>query len=160
MPGPPVGPAGSAKSLSPTYQLSAELGQHHTGGPYPEWAQQLVDHTVDVVQREDVEDHVVLCPGPLVDQPCHLQDDSTASGQEGWPPWPRWGDGGGWQEEQEGPVGETCWPILGASPGADNEMTSGLTQGCLSSHQPFCWRTGLHAVRGFSQFKRTLDLGS
>ena len=62
--------------------------------------------------------------------------------------------GGGGGEGRAGD-GETGWPALGASGGADNEMT----WGCLSRHQPFCWRAGLHAVRGFSQFKRTLDLG-
>lgn len=68
-----------AKNLSPTYQLGTEFRQHHTGGSHPEWTEQLVDHAVDMVQWEDVEDHIVFSPRPLVHQPRHLQDNSTAS---------------------------------------------------------------------------------
>lgn len=44
--------------------LSTELRQHDTGGSYPEWTEQLVDHAVDMVQREDVKDHIVFSPRP------------------------------------------------------------------------------------------------
>ena len=46
------------------YLQSTELRQHDTGGSYPEWTEQLVDHAVDMVQREDVKDHIVFSPRP------------------------------------------------------------------------------------------------
>lgn len=55
-----------------TYLLSTELWQHDTGGSYPQRTEQLVDHAVDMVQREDMKDHIVFCPCPCVDQPSHL----------------------------------------------------------------------------------------
>lgn len=74
-----AGPRGHpSREPTPTYQLSIEVGQHHTGGSHPEWTEQLVDHAVDMVQWEDVEDHIVFSPPPLVDQPGHLQDISRA----------------------------------------------------------------------------------
>lgn len=73
--------SGHAESLSPTYQVGTELREHHTGGSHPEWTEQLVDHAMDVMQREDMKDHVVFSPRPLVDQPRHLKDNSTASGR-------------------------------------------------------------------------------
>lgn len=73
---------GLTQEPEPTCLLGAELRQHHAGGPDPERTQQLVDQAVDVVQREDVEDHVVLSPGPLADQPRHLREESRASEQQ------------------------------------------------------------------------------
>lgn len=70
---------GHAESWSPTYQLGTELREHHTGGSHPEWTEQLVDHAMDMMQGEDMKDHIVFSPRPLVDQPRHLQDNSTAS---------------------------------------------------------------------------------
>lgn len=55
-----------------TYLLSTELRQHDTGGSYPQRTEQLVDHAVDMVQREDMKDHIIFCPCPCVDQPSHL----------------------------------------------------------------------------------------
>jgi hypothetical protein len=57
----------STNTASLTYLLSTELRQHHTRGSHPEWTEQLVDHTVDVVQWEDMEYHIVFCPCPHVD---------------------------------------------------------------------------------------------
>lgn len=71
--------SGPAESSSATYQLGAELREHHTGGSHPEWTEQLVDHAMDVVQRKDMKDHIVFSPRPLVDQPRHLKDNSTVS---------------------------------------------------------------------------------
>lgn len=65
--------------MSPTYQLGIELREHYTGGSHPEWTEQLVDHTMDMMQGEDMKDHIVFSPCPLVDQPCHLQENSTTS---------------------------------------------------------------------------------
>lgn len=52
------------EALIQPYLLSTKLRQHDTGGSYPEWTEQLVDHAVDMVQGEDVKDHIVFSPRP------------------------------------------------------------------------------------------------
>lgn len=66
------------------HRLRAEFREHDARGSHPERAQQLIDHPVDVVQRQHVQDHILLLPLPFLNQPRGLQmkTNSVALGQE------------------------------------------------------------------------------
>lgn len=77
---------GSCCWISPwAHRVRVEFREHDARGSHPQRAQQLVDHPVDVVQGQHVQDHILLLPLPLLNQPRGLQKktNSTALGQEG-----------------------------------------------------------------------------
>lgn len=42
-----------------------EVWQHDAGGTHPEWAQQLVDNAVNMVEWQGMEDDIIAGPRPL-----------------------------------------------------------------------------------------------
>lgn len=45
--------------------LRMEFGKHDTGGTHPEWAQQLVNDAMNVVERQGVQDDIISGPRPF-----------------------------------------------------------------------------------------------
>lgn len=66
------------------HHLRVEFREHDARGSHPQRAQQLIDHPVDVVQRQHVQDHILLLPFPLLNQPRGLQEktNNMVLGQE------------------------------------------------------------------------------
>ena len=56
--------------------LRQEVRQHDAGGAHPEWAQELVNDAVHVVERQGVEDDVIFGPRPLWNQTLDLMDET------------------------------------------------------------------------------------
>lgn len=42
-----------------------EFGKNDTGGAHPEWAQQLVNDAMNVVERQGVQDDIISGPRPF-----------------------------------------------------------------------------------------------
>lgn len=50
-----------------------EFGKHDTGGTHPEWAQQLVNDAMNVVERQGVQDDIISGPRPFWNQTLDLR---------------------------------------------------------------------------------------
>lgn len=62
------------------HHLRVEFREHDARGSHPQRAQQLIDHPVDVVQRQHVQDHILLLPLPLLNQPRGLRGENKQCG--------------------------------------------------------------------------------
>lgn len=74
---------GNTPSLQ-AYHLRAEFGQHDACCSHPERTEQLIDHPVDMMQRQHVQNNIIFLPLPFFNQPCGLwkKTCNPTSGQE------------------------------------------------------------------------------
>lgn len=66
------------------YHLHIKFGEHDACCSHPERTEEFIDHPMEVVQRQHVQDNILLLPLPFFNQSCGLQNktDEPALGKE------------------------------------------------------------------------------